>query len=97
MDMSIFEFDQQLYLEVRCQDAMENGIQQGLTKGREEGREEGRQEGRAYMILDLLNELGSVSENMKQQILGERDVDRLRQWGKLAAAAESVHEFEMAM
>ncbi len=33
MDMSIFEFDQQLYMEVQREDAIRQGLQQGLEQG----------------------------------------------------------------
>ena len=37
MDMSIFEFDQQMYIKVQTDEAREDGIQIGLEKGREQG------------------------------------------------------------
>ncbi len=37
MDMSIFEFDQQLYIKVQRQEAMEDGIQIGEQRGVEQG------------------------------------------------------------
>lgn len=37
MDMSVFEFDYDLYLEVRVEDATRKGIEQGLEQGLEHG------------------------------------------------------------
>ena len=60
---------------------------------KEEGRTEGRAEGRALSILELLEELGTLSENQKEKILQEEDVEKLRNWCKMAAKAESLKEF----
>ncbi len=58
---------------------------------------EGRAEGRADSILELLKDLGTVSEELIRCIMRERDIDVLRSWLKLAARAGSVQEFELGM
>lgn len=37
MDMSVFEFDYDLYLEVQKEDAIRKGLAQGLQQGLEQG------------------------------------------------------------
>ena len=67
---------------------------EALTILIENGRAEGRTEGKAEAVLTLLAELGNIPEDMKERILQETNLDRLNQWLKLAARAESVQEFE---
>ncbi|MBP3701028.1 MAG: hypothetical protein J6I64_04000 [Lachnospiraceae bacterium] len=62
-----------------------------------DGRAEGRAEGRASSVVELLKELGGVSEELVQRIMGERDINVLRGWIKLAARAGSIQEFELEM
>lgn len=64
---------------------------------RKEEFEEGRLEGMATSILDLLTELGTVSETLSEHINAERDVEKLRKWNKLAARSNSIEEFEQKM
>lgn len=59
--------------------------------------EEERAEGKAEDIVDLLEELGVVSEELKGRILAQRDLEVLRQWCRLAARSESLEEFEAHM
>ena len=81
--------------------ARELGMAEGLAEGRAEGRAEGhatglaegRAAGRAESILDLLEDLGPVSSEIREQILSEKDLDTLKVWNKGAARAESVDEF----
>jgi len=64
---------------------------------RKEEFEEGRLEGMVTSILDLLTELGTVSETLSEHINAERDVEKLRKWNKLAARSNSIEEFEQKM
>lgn len=57
-------------------------------------REEGKAEGKAEAILELLEELGVVSEELRKAVMEQRDMVVLREWHKLAARAESVEEFQ---
>lgn len=57
-------------------------------------REEGKAEGKAEAILELLEELGAVSEELRKAVMEQRDKDVLREWNKLAARAKSVEEFQ---
>lgn len=54
-------------------EAIEEMIEDGRIEGRAEGRLEGRAEGRAESILELLQELGEIPEQTREQILaGDR-------------------------
>lgn len=65
-----------------------------LQRGIKQGRIEGKAEGKAEAILDLLCELGEVSQDVREKVGEQKDDAVLRLWLKLAAKAESVQEFE---
>ena len=77
------------------------GKAEGREAGREEGhalgKEEGRVLGKAESVLELLEDCGTVPEELKERILTERDLDCLRRWHKLAARAASVEQFTKEM
>jgi len=61
---------------------------------KEEARAEGRAEGRAAALLEILEELGMVSDETRQKIMSQRDAEILKLWIKVAAHAETIEEFE---
>lgn len=60
-------------------------------------RAEGKAEGKAEDILFLLKEIGSVSEQLQEKIINEKDLSVLLKWLKLAAKSESIQQFEENM
>lgn len=54
----------------------------------------GIEKGKAASILELLEETGKVSEQLRQKILDQHDSETLSKWLKLSAKAESIEEFE---
>ena len=60
-------------------------------------REEGRAEGRAEDVLDLLGELGVVSDSLRKKIMKENNLEILSKWLKIAAKVRCVSEFEKKM
>jgi len=60
-------------------------------------RAEGKAEGRCDMIIELLGELGSLSEELVHCIRQEKDMQVLSRWNRLAARVETAREFELAM
>ncbi len=72
-----------------------------LKDEREEGREEGItigiSIGTATNILELLQDIGEVSEELQKRILGETDLEILKKWHKLAAKAKTVEQFQSNM
>ena len=63
------------------------------AQGRTEGLAEGRTEGRADAIIELLEDLGPVSDNIRNRIINETDLDTLKKWNIAAARADSVEQF----
>ena len=60
-------------------------------------RAEGRAEGKAESVIELLGEIGPVSDELREKIINEKDMSELLKWLKLAAKAESVQQFEEKM
>ena len=59
----------------------------------QETRRISKAEGKAEFILELLEDIGTVPEDVKARILKERDLDTLGQWRRAAARAKSVEQF----
>ncbi|MBD5465973.1 MAG: hypothetical protein HDR22_09205, partial [Lachnospiraceae bacterium] len=55
----------------------------------DEIREEGRLEGK----LELLEELGRIPEEMRQKILSEINLEKLKKWHETEEKAESIEQF----
>ena len=64
---------------------------------REEAAEKADQNRAVEYILELLEDCGEVSEELKNKIKAQTDKEILRRWHKLAARAESLEEFEAKM
>lgn len=61
---------------------------------RADGVEEGRIEGKAEDIIDILEDVGNVSEELKEFIYRQKDLNELKKMLKLAGSSKSVDEFE---
>ncbi len=85
-EMSIFEYNEELHLANLRREGYEEGLERGITQGITQGK--------ALSILELLEELGEVSEELKVEILEQTNTEILSKWHKLAAKAESIQEFE---
>ena len=59
----------------------------------QETRRISRAEGKAESILELLEESGTVPEELKSRIMKERDSDKLGKWLKAAARTQSIEDF----
>ena len=64
---------------------------------REEAAEKADQNRAVQDILELLEDCGEVSEELKNRIKAQTDKETLRRWHKLAAKVESLEEFEAKM
>ena len=58
-----------------------------------DGKMEGKIEGKIEIILDCLAELGTVSEDLKKQLLKENDLEKIKTWVKLCMKVNSIEEF----
>lgn len=72
-------------------------LQDEREAGREEGMAAGKREALLENILALLEELGSVSNEVKEFLMTENDVDQLAQYLKKAAKAVSIEAFQKAV
>ena len=90
VNMLIAEYDYDMDIKVQREEAKEEGIEQGIEKGIEQGKKLGKQND----IIELLDDIGEVSEALKAKIRKEENRDILKKWLKLAAKAETVEEFE---
>ena len=52
-----------------------------------------RSRGKAEFILELLEDIGTVPEDVRTRILKEKNTDILSQWHRAAARAESAEQF----
>ena len=72
-------------VELEKRESKEEGIAEGIAKGKTEGRIEA--------ILELLEELGSIPENLMQTISSQQDISTLNRWHKLSAKVSTIDEF----
>lgn len=63
----------------------------------EELLRDSKKEGKVEDIIELLQEVGEVSEDLRDRIRRQTNMETLSQWLKLAAKADSVEEFESKM
>ena len=52
-----------------------------------------RIEERCQVIIELLEELGNVSDKLQTEIRQEKDLNVLKKWCKLAAKSNTIEEF----
>ncbi len=66
---------------------------EGIAEGKAEGIAEGKAEGKAESIIEILEEIGSIPDFLKQKISEQKDINILNKWVKLLARAETIDEF----
>ncbi len=87
--MSIFEYNEEEHIRQVELDAMEMGMKRGMEQGLHKGKMEA--------ILELLADLGTVSDALKARIRAQENPERLSKWLKLAAKAQTLEAFEQQM
>ena len=60
---------------------------------RRDAKNEGKIEGKIESILELIEEFGTLSDEIKEKILAETDLEQIKTWHKLAAKVNSIEEF----
>ena len=83
--MSIYEYDEESTRSAIRDTAYERGVEDGELKGETKGKREA--------ILCLLEEIGSVPDELRKVIMEEADKEVLVDWLKAAARAENLEEF----
>lgn len=78
-----------MLLEIMLRDEYRKGISEGETRGIAFGK--------AEAILDLLEDLGSISDTLRQRILSETDLTILKTLHKAAARATTLEQFETSL
>ena len=73
------------------------GLEEGKAEGKAEGLVEGEVKGKTECILELLEELGSVSEELCKRITSQTDLEVLKTWLKYAAKAENIEAFQQML
>lgn len=66
----------------------------GEREGRIAGEREGEQKAQAETVISFLEDLGKVSDTLREKITSEKDLVILKDWTKTAARAESIEAFE---
>lgn len=87
------EIKEEIGMTILGQMLMDDGIQKGMQKGMQKGA----QEARAAAIMDILEELGTITSDLAVRIRSEKNEGTLKRWVKLAAKAESVEQFAKEM
>ena len=64
---------------------------------RRDAKNEGKIEGKIEGILELLSDYGEITEDLKERIAQETDLEKLSSWLKLAAKVNSLEEFAKKM
>ena len=72
-------------------------IEGALNKGRRLGMQAGLARGKAEDTIELLEDIGEISDELREKIIKETDLAVLKQWIKLAARVKSIKEFEEKM
>ena len=70
---------------------------EGWKDGRAEGWKDGRVKGKAEAVIELLEDLGDLSDSLKACIMEQTDLELLKKWHKAAAKAKSIEEFEQTI
>lgn len=72
-------------------------LEEMMRNERKKGHSEGWREATAANIITLLEMHGQPSEELRKRIEAEQDNDKLSQWHRLAARAETLDEFTDGM
>ena len=78
-----------MLLELMLRDEYRKGEAKGFANGKSEGKAEGLAEG----ILELLNDIGYISEELRTFILKQTDTDSLKDMTKKASKVDSIEQF----
>ena len=91
--MSIFEYDAEKHIRQEKEESYEDGYNAGRTMGKMQGKAEGK----AESVLIILKNKGTVSEEISNRILAEKDNNVMDRWLVMALDCESVEAFERGM
>ena len=72
-------------------------LQDANDNGKADGIKIGTANAKADDIIELLKDVGDVSEGLSRIIYNQKDIEILKKWLKLAARTGSIEEFETAI
>ena len=86
IEVSIFEYNEELHLANLRREGYEEGLERGITQGITQGVQD--------LLLDILGDIGIISEVLEAAIVEQTDIDVLNGWVKIAARCSKIEEFE---
>ena len=89
LGMLLEEFDAEKYERAMKRE----GYEEGHAAGLQEGQERGIAIGRSIAILTILEQKGTIPDDLKEKILSQKDEMVLKQWLLVAAATENIESF----
>ena len=76
---------------------LKKGDEKGMCSSFERLLNKEKAEGKAEAVIELLEDLGDLSDLLKAYIMEQTDLELLKKWHKAAAKAKSIEEFEEAI
>ena len=71
----------------------DDGWNDGWADGLSRGEESGISRGMSTIVLSFLEDLGTLSQKLRERISQTTDEETLKAWGKAASSSESIEEF----
>ena len=93
LGMLLEEFDVEKYERTIKKEGYEEGHAEGHASGLREGHASGLQEGRASDVLTILEQKGTITDDLRERILSQKDETVLKQWLLAAASVEDIETF----
>ena len=96
--MSILEYNEEEELKkIRASErrgGYDDGWNAGRIEGEAAGKKAGRIEGKKEVLLEILEEKGTISEALSKKIQNQNDMTTLKSWIQKACTIDSIEEFE---
>ena len=96
--MSILEYNEEEELKkIRASErrgGYDDGWNAGRIEGEAAGKKAGRIEGKKEVLLEILEEKGTISEALSKKIQNQNDMTTLKSWIQKACMIDSIEEFE---
>ena len=95
--MSILEYNEEELKKIRASErrgGYDDGWNAGRIEGEAAGKKAGRIEGKKEVLLEILEEKGTISEALSKKIQNQNDMTTLKSWIQKACTIDSIEEFE---
>ena len=96
--MSILEYNEEEEIKkIRASErrgGYDDGWNAGRIEGEAAGKKAGRIEGKKEVLLEILEEKGTISEALSKKIQNQNDMTTLKSWIQKACTIDSIEEFE---